>query len=167
MGYLEHRRDSPKNLGFAVVTISDSRSIETDESGRMAEEALKTEGHKVRRRLIVTNDQGEIGKTVEELLGSGEIDVILTIGGTGLSKRDVTVEAVSKVIEKKIEGFGELFRILSYNEIGTAAMLTRAFAGIAKGKIVVCLPGSENAVEMAIRRLILPEIGHMIREARR
>lgn len=167
MDYLEHRRVSPRSLVFAVVTVSDSRTVETDESGRIAEDVLKNGGHEVHRRLIVPNEESEIEKILEELFNSGEIDVILTIGGTGLSKRDITVETASKIVEKKIEGFGELFRFLSYSEIGTAAMLTRAFAGVAKGKILVCLPGSKNAVELAIRKLILPEIGHMIRESRR
>ena len=152
---------------FAVVTVSDSRTFETDESGGMAEDILGKGGHEVCRRLIVRNDEDEISRIIGELLNSGEIDVILTIGGTGLSTRDVTVETVSKTVEKRIEGFGELFRFLSYSEIGTAAMLTRAFAGVAKGKILICLPGSRNAVELAIRKLILPEIGHMVREARR
>jgi len=152
---------------FAVVTVSDSRTFETDESGGMAEGILKNSGHEVCRRLIVRNDEDEIRSIIEGLLNSGEIDVILTIGGTGLSTRDVTVETVSKTVEKKVEGFGELFRFLSYSEIGTAAMLTRAFAGVAKGRILICLPGSRNAVELAIRKLILPEIGHMVREARR
>ncbi len=152
---------------FAVVTVSDSRTFETDESGGMAEDILRKEGHEVCRRLIARNDEDEIRSIIEGLLNSREVDVILTIGGTGLSTRDVTVETVSKTVEKRIEGFGELFRFLSYSEIGTAAMLTRAFAGVAKGKILICLPGSRNAVELAMRKLILPEIGHMVREARR
>lgn len=167
MDYLEHRKASPRSLVFAVVTVSDSRTFETDESGAIAEDILKNSGHEVCRRLIIRNDENEIRRIIEGLLNSGEIDVILTIGGTGLSTRDVTVETVSKTVEKRVEGFGELFRFLSYSEIGTAAMLTRAFAGVAKGKILICLPGSRNAVELAIRRLILPEIGHMVREARR
>lgn len=167
MDYLEHRKASPRSLVFAVVTVSDSRTFETDESGGMAEDILRKEGHEVCRRLIVRNDEDEIRSIIEGLLNSREVDVILTIGGTGLSTRDVTVETVSKTVEKRIEGFGELFRFLSYSEIGTAAMLTRAFAGVAKGKILICLPGSRNAAELAIRKLILPEIGHMVREARR
>ncbi|MBO3754194.1 MAG: molybdenum cofactor biosynthesis protein MoaB [Candidatus Brockarchaeota archaeon] len=167
MDYLEHRKASPRSLVFALVTVSDSRTVETDESGRIAEDILKSSGHEVCKRIIVRNDEGEIRRIIEELLSNGGIDVILTIGGTGLSRRDVTVETVSKTVEKRIEGFGELFRFLSYSEIGTAAMLTRAFAGVVKGKILICLPGSKNAVELAIRRLILPEIGHMVREARR
>ncbi|MBO3831765.1 MAG: molybdenum cofactor biosynthesis protein MoaB [Candidatus Brockarchaeota archaeon] len=167
MDYLEHRKASPRSLVFALVTVSDSRTVETDESGRIAEDILKSSGHEVCKRIIVRNDEGEIRRIIEELLSNGGIDVILTIGGTGLSRRDVTVETVSKTVEKRIEGFGELFRFLSYSEIGTAAMLTRAFAGAVKGKILICLPGSKNAVELAIRRLILPEIGHMVREARR
>jgi len=167
LDYLEHRKASPRSLVFAVVTVSDSRTFETDESGGMAEDILRKEGHEVCRRLIARNDEDEIRSIIEGLLNSREVDVILTIGGTGLSTRDVTVETVSKTVEKRIEGFGELFRFLSYSEIGTAAMLTRAFAGVAKGKILICLPGSRNAVELAMRKLILPEIGHMVREARR
>ncbi|MEM2087575.1 MAG: molybdenum cofactor biosynthesis protein B [Thermoproteota archaeon] len=167
MSYLKHKEDSPKTLRFAVISITDSRTIETDESGRVIEELLTSNQHEIYRRLIIPNDPDKIRETVEGLLRDGNVDVIVTIGGTGLSKKDITVDVVSNLVEKKIDGFGELFRLLSYRKIGKSAMLSRAFAGVAKWKVVVCLPGSDDAVELAVKELILPEIGHMIREARR
>lgn len=167
MTYLKHKEDSPKKLRFAIVTVTDSRTIETDESGRVVEELLSSNQHEIYKRLLIPNDPDKIRESVEGLLRDGNVDVIVTIGGTGLSKKDLTVDVVSKLVEKKINGFGELFRLLSYRKIGKSAMLSRAFAGVAKWKVVVCLPGSIDAVELAIKELILPEIGHMIREARR
>ncbi|MGQ9479239.1 MAG: MogA/MoaB family molybdenum cofactor biosynthesis protein [Thermoproteota archaeon] len=167
MSHLKHKEESPRNLGFAIVTVSDSRTFETDESGETAFNILVLNGYDVVKRLLVPNGVNEIKKSIKKLVKDAKIDVILTIGGTGLSKKDMTVETVSKMVEKKIEGFGELFRLISYNEIGGSAMLSRALGGVISGKIVLCLPGSRNAVELAIRKLILPEIGHMVREARR
>lgn len=167
MTYLKHKEDSPKTLRFAILTVTDSRTIETDESGRMAEELLAANHHEIYRRLLLPNDPDKIRESVEGLLRDDDIDVIMTIGGTGLSKKDVTVDVISKLVEKKIDGFGELFRLLSYRSIGKSAMLSRAFAGVAKWKVVVCLPGSIDAVELAVKELILPEIGHMVRETRR
>lgn len=167
MSHLKHKEEVPKNLGFAIVTISDSRTFETDESGNTASKILISNGYDVVERVLIPNDAGSIKKKIRKLIKDKRIDVIITIGGTGLSKRDLTVETVSKMVEKKINGFGELFRAISYNEIGSSAMLSRAFGGVASGKIILCLPGSQNAVELAIRKLILPEIRHMIREVRR
>ncbi|MEM3713102.1 MAG: molybdopterin-binding protein [Thermoproteota archaeon] len=167
MSYLKHKEDVPKNLGFAIVTISDSRTLETDESGNTASKILISNGYDVVERVLISNDAGSIRKKIRELVKDKRIDVIITIGGTGLSKKDLTVETVSKMVEKKINGFGELFRAISYNEIGASAMLSRAFGGVASGKIILCLPGSQNAVELAIRKLIIPEIRHIVREAKR
>ncbi|MEM1557502.1 MAG: molybdenum cofactor biosynthesis protein B [Thermoproteota archaeon] len=167
MSYLKHKEDAPKNLGFAIVTISDSRTLETDESGSTASKILISNGYDVVERVLIPNDSGKIRKKIVKLIKDKRIDVIITIGGTGLSRRDLTIETVSKMVKKKIDGFGELFRAISYNEIGVGAMLSRAFGGVVSGKIILCLPGSQNAVELAIRKLILPEIRHMVREARR
>ncbi|MBO3839951.1 MAG: MogA/MoaB family molybdenum cofactor biosynthesis protein [Thermoproteota archaeon] len=167
MSYLKHKEAAPKNLGFAIVTISDSRTLETDESGNIAFKILISNGYDVIERVLIPNDADRIRKKIRDLVKDKRVDVVITIGGTGLSKRDLTVETVSKIVEKKINGFGELFRAISYSEIGVSAMLSRAFGGVASGKIILCLPGSQNAVELAIRKLVIPEIRHMIREARR
>ncbi|MBO3769176.1 MAG: MogA/MoaB family molybdenum cofactor biosynthesis protein [Thermoproteota archaeon] len=167
MSYFKHKEEAPKNLSFAIVTISDSRTLETDESGNTASKILVSNGYDVIERVLIPNDANKIRKKISELVKDKRIDVIITIGGTGLSKRDLTVETVSKMVEKKINGFGELFRAISYNEIGASAMLSRAFGGVVSGKIILCLPGSQNAVELAIRKLIIPEIRHIVREARR
>jgi molybdenum cofactor biosynthesis protein B len=167
MSYVKHREEAPKNLSFAIVTISDSRTLDTDESGNTASRILVSNGYDVIERVLIPNDAGKIRRKIGELIKDKRVDVIITIGGTGLSRRDLTVETISKVVEKKINGFGELFRAISYNEIGVSAMLSRAFGGVSSGKIILCLPGSQNAVELAIRKLILPEIRHIVREARR
>lgn len=167
MSYLKHKEAAPKNLGFAIVTISDSRTLETDESGNIASKILISNGYDVIERVLIPNDANRIRKKIRDLVKDKRVDVVITIGGTGLSKRDLTVETVSKIVEKKINGFGELFRAISYSEIGVSAMLSRAFGGVVSGKIILCLPGSQNAVELAIRKLVIPEIRHMIREARR
>jgi len=167
MSYLKHREEAPKNLAFAIVTISDSRTLETDDSGNIAYRILVSNGYDVVERILIPNNVSKIRRSIGSLIKDKRVDVIITIGGTGLSKKDLTVETVSKMVEKKIDGFGELFRAISYSEIGVSAMLSRAFGGVASGKIILCLPGSQNAVELAIRKLILPEIRHMVREARR
>lgn len=167
MSHLRHREDSPRTLRFAIVTVSDSRTVETDESGDLVEKLLVSNQQEVYRRLLIPNDPDEIGKNVEGLLNDVGVDVIVMIGGTGLSRRDVTVDTISKLIEKRIDGFGELFRLLSYKKIGGSAMLSRAFAGVAKCKVVFCLPGSVDAVELAMKELILSEVNHVMREIRR
>ena len=113
------------------------------------------------------NEADSIKQKIDELLGQGEFQVIITSGGTGASQRDITVETISPFLEKKLDGFGELFRFLSYQEIGTAGIMSRAVAGVAKGKVILCLPGSLGAVSLAMEKIILPEIGHMVREATR
>jgi len=163
----EHDLHRHVRAGFAVLTVSDTRNEETDESGRIAEELISNKGHQVLAYKIIRNDKSLIQTTVKEMLQNPEINVIVTIGGTGISKRDLTVEAVSELLDKKIEGFGELFRSLSYREIGEAAMISRATAGTINGKLVFCLPGSKNAVGLALNKLIFPGLGHIIKEANR
>jgi len=163
----EHDSHRHVRAGFAVLTVSDTRNEETDESGRIAEELISNKGHQVLAYKIIGNDKSLIQNTAKEILQNPEINVIVTIGGTGISKRDLTVEAVSELLDKKIEGFGELFRSLSYREIGEAAMISRATAGTINGKLVFCLPGSKNAVGLALNKLILPGLGHVIKEANR
>jgi molybdenum cofactor biosynthesis protein B len=167
MSYKEHKDQSPKTVTCAVLTISDSRTEDTDESGRLIKQRLSQNGHRIIAYAILKNDAIAIRKKMEELLGQDELQVIITSGGTGVSHRDVTVETVSPILEKKLDGFGELFRSMSYQEIGTASIMSRAIAGVAGDKIIICIPGSLGAAELSIDKIILPEIGHMIREATR
>lgn len=167
MSYREHREQSPQNLGCAVITVSDSRTEQTDKSGDFIKKRLAESGHKVTGYALLKNEPATIRKTISEFLEKPETQVIITTGGTGLSRRDVTVETVSPMLEKKLDGFGELFRSLSYEEIGTAAILSRAVGGVIKCKVILCLPGSLGAVTTAMERVILPEVRHMVREATR
>ncbi len=167
MSYKEHKEKSPRTVTCAVLVISDSRTEETDESGKLLREKLGESGHQVTDYAILKNDSEAIKRKIKELLAQGELQVIITSGGTGVSHRDVTVETITTMLEKKLEGFGELFRSLSYQEIGTASIMSRAIAGVAGGKIIICIPGSLGAARLAIEKIILPEIGHMVREATR
>lgn len=163
----EHDLRRHVRAGFAVLTVSDTRNEKTDESGKIAKELISDKGHQVLAYKIIGNEKSLIQTTVKEILQNPEINVIVTIGGTGISRRDLTVESMSELLDKKIEGFGELFRSLSYREIGEAAMISRVTAGTINGKIVFCLPGSKNAVGLALNKLILPGLGHIIKEANR
>jgi len=167
MGYEEHRHLSPQYLDCAVVIISDSRDAKTDESGTFLVEGLKNAHHTVSSFEFLKNDAVAIGAKLGELLCRDGLQVIIMSGGTGASARDVTVETVTPALEKILPGFGELFRALSYQEIGTGAILSRALAGVARARVVICLPGSIKAVSLALNKIILPEIGHLVREASR
>jgi len=167
MSYREHKKEAPQSVGCAVLTISDSRTEQTDESGKFLKQALSQKGHRVLDYAILKNDAEAIERKIKELLNQDELQVIITSGGTGISHRDVTVETVSLMIEKKLDGFGELFRSLSYQEIGTSSIMSRAIAGVVEGKIIICIPGSLGAAKLAIDKIILPEIGHMVREVTR
>lgn len=167
MSHLEHRKTSPQSVTCAVLVISDSRTEETDESGKLLKEKLAGNGHRVADYAIVKNDSEAVRQKIEGLLAQDEVQVIITSGGTGVSHRDVTVETVTPLLEKTMDGFGELFRNLSYIEIGTASIMSRAIAGVADGKVILCIPGSLGAVKLAVEKIILPEIGHMVREATR
>jgi molybdopterin adenylyltransferase len=162
-----HRADAPASIRCFVVTISDTRTTATDTSGAAIAGMLEGAGHAVSGRKIVKDDAAEIRGTVSYAAKSGASDAVITTGGTGISTRDGTYEAVSALFERRLDGFGELFRSLSYQEIGSAAMLSRATAGIIGRCPVFVLPGSENAVRLAMEKLILPEIGHVVRELRR
>jgi len=164
----EHRRAAGVGVfGFAVITVSDSRDAASDRSGPLLADAVAAAGHHVRQRRIVRDDTHEIRDAVREALATPEIDVVLLTGGTGVAPRDMTVEAVRPMLSKELPGFGELFRALSFAEIGAAAMLTRALAGVVGGKAVFALPGSPAALDLATGRLILPEIRHLLAQARR
>jgi len=163
----EHDLHPYVRANFAVLTISDTRTKKTDESGKIATELIIKKEHQVFAYKIIRNDKSLIQTNVKEILQNPKINVIVTIGGTGISKKDITVESISELLDKKIEGFGELFRNLSYQEIGEAAIISRATAGTINGKLVFCLPGSKNAVKLALNKLILPGLGHIIKEANR
>ena len=167
MGYLEHKELSPRQIDFVVLTISDTRTEATDESGRLIVSSLEEGGHRVREHLIIKNNPSELLSRLESFLGREDVGAVITTGGTGISRGDITVETVNWLIEKKIDGFGELFRFLTYQEIGSGSIMSRALAGVAKGKVIICLPGSVDAVKLAVDRIILPEIGHLTREAMR
>ncbi|MFC1921307.1 molybdenum cofactor biosynthesis protein B [Chloroflexota bacterium] len=167
MSHIEHKKEAPVSVSVALLTISDSRTEETDESGKLLKKKLTDAGHRIAAYALIKNDITAVKEMIGELLDEEEVQVIITGGGTGLSHRDITVETVSAMLEKKMDGFGELFRSLSYQEIGTAGMMSRAVAGVIKGKVIICIPGSIGATELAAEKIILPEIGHMIREATR
>jgi molybdenum cofactor biosynthesis protein B len=167
MGYAEHQRrakDTP--VACAVLTVSDTRTPETDTSGALLRQRLTEAGHEVARHTIVPDDPGAIRTALETW--AGEVEAVITTGGTGISRRDTTVEVVEALITKLIPGFGELFRLLSFEEIGAGAMLSRATAGVygpeGSETLLFCCPGSRNAVRLAADRLIVPELQHLVWE---
>ena len=167
MNHTEHRTTAPKSTRCYVVTVSDTRTDDNDHGGAAVVELLKQQGHEITGKIIIPDDPAKIRTILLEQISSSEVDAIITTGGTGISKRDGTYEVVSLLLDKQIDGFGEFFRSLSFEEIGPSAMLSRACAGISRGKIIISVPGSEHAVRLAMTRLVLPELGHLVREARR
>ena len=167
MGYHEHKHHDVKNVACAVITTSDSRTEKDDESGKFIKQRLTDNGHKVTDYTILKNDARAIREKIEKLLKRDDVQAIITGGGTGLSKRDVTVNTIAPMLEKQLDGFGELFRQLTYQEIGTGSIMSRAIAGAANGKVIICIPGSLGAATLAMDKIILPEIGHLVREATR
>jgi molybdopterin adenylyltransferase len=167
MSVTEHRAHSPASVRCAVVTVSDTRTLETDTSGQAIADRLVANGHVVTSRDLVRDEPAELRALVQRLLETPGVDAILTTGGTGISARDGTYEVIDGLLEKRLDGFGELFRVLSYQEIGAAAMLSRACAGLARRRVIIAMPGSQSAVQLAMDRLVLPELGHLVREATR
>ncbi len=168
-----HRQSAPRTLGFYVITVSSSRFARrsegkeyVDESGETAEEIIEKSGHTVTGRELVDDDAEMIVDALNDGLNRDEVDVVVFTGGTGVSPRDVTVEAIRPLLEKEIEGFGELLRAVSYAKIGSPAMLSRATAGLRSGKLVICLPGSPDGVETGLN-LIMPDIPHVVFVARK
>ncbi len=151
----------------ALLTISDSRTSETDTGGELIANALAEAGHTVAARALVPDEAEQIEARLEAWLEPGNFQLIITTGGTGISTRDTTIEVVKGLLDKRLDGFGELFRMLSYQEIGSAAMLSRAVAGLAGETFLFALPGSPNAVRLAMEKLILPEIRHLVWERKR
>jgi molybdenum cofactor biosynthesis protein B len=158
----EHRAKAPRSARCMVVTVSDTRDLASDRSGQRALDLLTEAGHAVRQREIVSDDRGAITALVQAGIANPEIDAVILTGGTGIAPRDVTCEAVEALLDKPLHGFGELFRSLSYAEIGSAAMLSRAVGGVAGRTLVFALPGSTKAVELGITKLIAPELGHAV-----
>jgi molybdenum cofactor biosynthesis protein B len=162
----KHRALAPETIGLAVLTVSDSRTPEDDVSGRRIEELATDAGHRVVERRLVGDEIAAIRPAVAELAALPGVDIVVVSGGTGLSPRDVTLEAVAPLLDPVIEGFGELFRMLSYEQVQAAAMLSRATAGLIEDRAVFVLPGSPTAVELAMEKLILPEAGHLLGQMR-
>jgi molybdopterin adenylyltransferase len=162
-GRSSHQEAGPKSVLVALVTISDTRTLENDSSGQYLESALQEAGHKVLERFIIKDDPEQIRATLQRLLSS-EAQVVITSGGTGITGRDNTVPIVESLIIKPMPGFGELFRMLSYQEVGAAAMLSRAVGGLASGALIFALPGSSNAAKTAWEKLLKDELGHLVFE---
>src|SRR5262249_54547042 len=163
----QHRCASPKSVRCAVVTISDTRTLETDRGGALIVELLEGGGHAVSSRHIVRDDPTEIEPMLVKLADPDATDAVLMTGGTGICDRDQTFETVSRLLTKAMPGYGEIFRMLSYEDIGPAAMLSRAVGGVRNKVIVLTMPGSVAAVRLAMEKLIVPEIGHLVYEARK
>ena len=161
----EHAAMTRDKVKCGVITVSDSRTEETDESGDLIRSMLLAAGHTVNVRRTVRNDVKDIDSALREELESNRVEVVVITGGTGVSSKDVTIEAVEPFLEKRLDGFGELFRSMSYEKMGVRAMLSRAVAGVSDGKVVFCLPGSIDAARLAMERLIVPGLGHLVHEA--
>ena len=167
MSQVEHKAQAPVSVACYVLTVSDTRTPETDTSGRAIRELLEGAGHAVTGHAIVKDEPLQVAAAVRQQLGDARTQVIVTTGGTGVSSRDGTYEAINTLLEKRLDGFGEIFRMLSFQEIGAAAMMSRATAGTAARKAIFVLPGSEHAVRLAMTRLILPELGHVVQQLSR
>jgi molybdopterin adenylyltransferase len=163
----KHRESAPERVRVAVLTISDTRTPETDTGGDTIEELMRGAGHEIVERNIVKDEASGIRTKLVDLLARSDVDAVITTGGTGISARDTTYEVVDRMLEKKLDGFGEIFRVLSYEEIGAAAILSRALAGAVGPKFIACLPGSRGAVRLAVEKLLVPEISHVVFELRK
>ena len=169
-GTAEHRAegDALPALRCAIITVTDTRTVDNDESGAAIKRLIEAAGHYMADYTLLPNNEARVRGQIRALIARSDVDAVLITGGTGLGSKDRTVEAVRSVIEKELPGFGELFRMVSFQEqVGTAAILSRAVAGSANGKLVVSMPGSKAAVELALTRILLPELRHAIRELRR
>lgn len=163
----QHRAAAADSLTIGVITVSDTRTLDDDTGGELIVEMLTSNGHTIAARLIVTDDREQIVNAVLDLAGNPAVDAIITTGGTGIARRDVTYEAVCSILDRQVDGFGELFRMLSWEEIGSAAMLSRATAGAIGSTAIFSVPGSRNAIRLAMEQLILPEIAHVVFEIRK
>ncbi len=165
MGLEQHRKDARKLLNITVITVSDTRDESSDRGGSFLIESLEAAGHQLCQRVIVCDEVSAIQAAVESACEEAQVDVVLLTGGTGLGHRDVTPEAIEPLLDVTIPGFGEIFRLLSFEEIGAAAMLSRACAGVRAGRVIVALPGSPKALRLAWEKLLAPELGHLCQQA--
>jgi molybdenum cofactor biosynthesis protein B len=163
----EHRATAPTSIACYVLTVSDTKTPETDTSGALIRELLTAAGHRVTASDIVRDEPADVTRLVRAACADAAVQVVILTGGTGITSRDSTFEAVEALLDKRLPGFGELFRMLSFAEIGAAAMLSRAQMGVHARRIVVSLPGSPNACRLALEKLLLPELGHLLREVSR
>ncbi len=164
----EHKASAPPSIACFVLTISDTKTPETDTSGAVIRELLAAGGHEVVGSAIVRDEPSAVQDVIQrECDGASATRALIMTGGTGITSRDTTFEAVDRLLDKRLPGFGELFRMLSFQEVGAAAMLSRAQAGVRNGRIVVSLPGSPNACRLALEKLLIPELGHLVREVSR
>jgi molybdenum cofactor biosynthesis protein B len=164
VGVLDHKAKAPASVGCYVLTVSDTRTDATDTSGRAIRELVEGAGHVVTGSTIVRDDAAQVTAAVRRQLADGATRIVITTGGTGITSRDGTFEAVDALLEKRLDGFGELFRMLSFDRIRAAAMMSRATAGTVGNKAIFVLPGSEPAVRLAMTELILPELGHIVQQ---
>ena len=162
----EQKEKAVKSLGIMVITVRDTRVETTDQSGQVIKEMLVGVGHRIVGYQIVKDEPNEIENLLRQTLGRKDLEVIILNGGTGIAPRDGTYEVVDRLMQKRLDGFGEIFRYLSYQDIGSAAIMSRACAGIAGDKVMISLPGSKGAVQLAMGQLVLPEMGHMVSQLR-
>ncbi len=168
MSYQEHQRASQSIAArCAVITLSDSRKPATDTSGQAIVRLLSEAGHEVVQQQLIRDEPLDLETAITAMLGHPGIDVIVSNGGTGIGRRDQTIAVFQRLIDIQLPGFGELFRMLSYQQIGSGAILSRALGGVSRGKLLFALPGSTQAVELAMGKLICPELSHLLRELRR
>ena len=164
---VEHRTTAPRSVGCWVLTVSDTKTTETDTSGQLIRKLVTDAGHQVVGSSIVRDEPKDVQRVIREACANDEVRAVLVTGGTGVTSRDSTYEAIEAMLDKRLPGFGELFRMLSYQEIGAAAMMSRAQLGVHARRIVVSLPGSPNACRLALEKLVIPELSHLIREVSR
>ena len=163
----DHKAHAPKSIGCWVLTVSDTKTPETDTSGALIRELLNAAGHRVVGFTIVRDEPADVQRVVRAACGDERVQAVIVTGGTGITSRDSTFEAIEALLDKRLPGFGELFRMLSYQEVGAAAMLSRAQLGVHAQRIVVSLPGSPNACRLALEKLLIPELPHLVREVSR
>lgn len=162
--HVEHKAHAPRSIRCAVITCSDTRTPDTDTSGKLIQQLLKDNGHQIDTYQVMKDEPKEVQALIRQLASKEDVQAVIINGGTGISGRDSTFEAVDALLEKRLDGFGEIFRYLSYKEVGSPAMLSRATAGLFSGTILFSIPGSERAVRLAMEQLILPELGHIVGE---
>ena len=164
MPYEDHIQQAKDAVTCAIITISDTRTEADDKSGKIIKELLEDKGHQVDFYRVVKDEADQIGELIQHIAGEGNCQAILTNGGTGIAARDTTYEAVTSLLEKRLDGFGEVFRFLSWEDIGSGAMLSRAVVGVYSDTMIFCMPGSSGAVRLAMEKLIVPELSHLVWE---